>query len=312
MIKLVYWNIKKRANELYDEITSLSRGIDILIISELSISNKKLIVKKSSIQDVINTISNITGMKYKGNNTDSWLHVWARERDNLVIEQIDIFDKQWAPRDLVNKDSGNSEYLTDYLSKFERMIFYKIKYHKLEFLLVPIHFPSRMYASVERQKDIAIHFKEYIEKVEKTTELDSVVVGDFNMNPFEPGMIHPHGFHALPIRDIGENIKFIGGITYRTFYNPSWEKFGDFEIINNLSNFRPGGSYYHENSNDINYYWYVFDQVILRKSLVPNFCFEEFKYVSSLNNNNDLLNDNYSPNHAKYSDHLPLKFQIKN
>lgn len=312
MINVLYWNIKKRANELYDEIIFLSQGIDIFIISELSISNKRLIEKKSSIQDVIDTISNKTGMKYNGLNIDSWLHVWVRENHNLEIEQIGIFDKKLAHSDLVDKESGDSEYLTEYLNKFERMLFYKIKYHKLEFLLVPIHFPSRLYASVGRQKDIAVHFKKYIEKVERTTKMDSIVIGDFNMNPFESGMIHPEGFHALPTRNSEERIRFIGGINYRTFYNPSWEKFGDFEIIDNLSKLRPGGSYYHENSNDINYYWYVFDQVIIRKSLIPNFCFEEFKYISSLNKNNDLLNDNFSPNDKKYSDHLPLKFQIKN
>ena len=112
------------------------------------------------------------------------------------------------PSDLANKECGDSEYFVEYLNKHERMLFFKISYNKLNFLLVPIHFPSRLFATTGKQKDLSVHFKNYIEKMERKYKLKSIVVGDFNMNPFEAGMIHQEGFYALPTQHLENIIKF--------------------------------------------------------------------------------------------------------
>ena len=112
-----------------------------------------------------------------------------------------------------------------------------------------------------------MHFRRFIEGVENNHELRSIVFGDFNMNPFEPGMIHHEGFHALPSQQMDTEIEFYGS-PYKTFYNPTWEKYGDFEIDKHTVRQKPSGSYFTKNSSDINYYWYLFDQVILRKDLI--------------------------------------------
>lgn len=310
MIRVLYWNIKKKGNELLDTIKRLSNNIDILIIAELCISDEKLRRSGDSVEKIIDNVCLSTGFYFVGGKKDSWIYLWARNKKGLNIGLMDVYDKLRNPSDLANKECGDSEYFVEYLNKHERMLFFKISYNKLNFLLVPIHFPSRLFATTGKQKDLSVHFKNYIEKIERKYKLKSIVVGDFNMNPFEAGMIHQEGFYALPTQHLENIIKFYD-IPYETFYNPTWEKYGDYEIRDGKVVQKPSGSYFLENSNDINYYWYVLDQVILRKELIKNFCFESFKYITGDKSDNDFLNDNLSPNDKKYSDHLPITFHLK-
>ncbi len=307
MLRILYWNIKKKADTLLDEIADLSKNCDILILAELSETEKKLKLRGTDVDAIIFEISTNTSFDYCGNNKDSWLHVWIRK--GIDIELLEIYDRLRKPKDISNKECGDSEYFAEYLNRYERMLFYKVSFSNESFLLVPIHFPSRIYATERKQKDISVHFRKFIQRVEIKYGLKSIVVGDFNMNPFELGMIHHEGFHALPTQQLENEIEFYED-PYRTFYNPTWEKYGDFEIRDNKVIQRPSGSYFLKSSSDVNYYWYLFDQVILRKDLIKYFSFKDFKILTSINNENDLLNKNYSPNDKKYSDHLPIQFKL--
>ncbi len=311
-MKLLFWNIKKKGLQLTDELKTLSKDVDILIISELTGSKKSLEKLNKTIQDVIDSVSKETGLTHIQGKENSWIHVWIKEKKDLNIELVEKYNNLKSPSDLTDIHVENdSEYFAQYLNRFERMIFLKINYKKLDFLLVPIHFPSRIYATVRKQKDIAVHFRKFIEKIESKFSLPSLIVGDFNMNPFEDGMIHHEGFHALPYQEMEESINFYE-TPYKTFYNPSWSKFGDHEIKKGVVQRKPAGSYYYESSRDLKYYWYVLDQVIMRKELIDKFQFDEFKYVRSIYKNDDLLKGNLIPNEDKYSDHLPLAFKLKN
>ena len=308
MLRILFWNIRRKADELLAEIVRLSDNCDIIILAELTESEKKLKLIDTDLATIISSITVKTAFNYCNKNDDSWLHVWAREGVN--INPVEIYDKLKQPKDITDKECVDSEYFAYYLNKFERMQFYEVNFSTVSFLLVPIHFPSRMYATVGKQKDISVHFKNYIEQIENKYNLKSIVVGDFNMNPFEPGMVHHEGFHAIPSQQVDNEIKFYD-IPYKTFYNPTWEKYGDFEIEGNDVRQKPSGTYFLNSSSDLNYYWYLFDQVILRKDLIKYFSFEDFKILTSIHKENDLLNDNFSPNDKKYSDHLPIKFKLK-
>ncbi|MBI9056999.1 MAG: hypothetical protein JEZ01_04430 [Labilibaculum sp.] len=308
MLKILYWNIKKKSDKLLKELETLSNKHDIIILAEVSEPESKLKKNGTNLDSIINSISSKTGFQYADNNKNAWLHLWSRDKVN--IELVEIYDKIRKPKDIADKECGDSEYFAYYLNKFERMQFYKVNFSNVEFLLVPIHFPSRIYASVDKQKDISVHFRKFIERIEIKYNLKSIIVGDFNMNPFEKGMIHHESFHALPTQHLDSEIEFYED-PYRTFYNPTWEKYGDYNVINGVVKQKPSGSYFLKQSNDLNYYWYLFDQVILRKELIKYFSFEDFQILTSVNSENDLLNNDFSPNDKKYSDHLPISFTLK-
>ena len=47
------------------------------------------------------------------------------------------------------------------------------------------------------------------------------------------------------------------------FYNPMWSKFGD-------AGPAPPGTYFRNKGEDVNYFWHMFDQVLVRPALLDS------------------------------------------
>ena len=88
--------------------------------------------------------------------------------------------------------------------------------------------------------------------------------------------------------------------SYPFFYNPMWGCFGDYTS-------RAPGTYYYERAEHINYYWNIFDQVLIRPSLLDNFRREELRILSSVGEVS-LVTENEEPDGSWSSDHLPITF----
>lgn len=310
MPKILYWNVRQKGIDFLESIATLAKDNDILVLAELEKSKKDMVAEGLTLESLILAIEAETGMKFIHEKKQSWLYTWVRESPQMELELVSVYDSLRKIEDLTNKEFlPDSEHFAAYLSKYDRMRFFKLKYKTTELLLVAIHFPSRLYASIAKQKDISVHFKNFIETIEESTGLSSIVFGDFNMNPYEPGMIHQEGFHALPARNVTETKAYYGK-PYSAFYNPSWGKHGDFEIDNAVYRQKPAGSYFFAQSSDLNLYWYVFDQVILRIDLAPLFNFHSFKYLTGAKSENEFLNADMTPNATNFSDHLPITFEL--
>lgn len=162
-----------------------------------------------------------------------------------------------------------------------------------------VHFPSKQYANDRDLLVESIKFKNVIEDVEKECNSSvTVITGDFNMNPFEEGMMAAAGIHAFPTKfEANKKQRTIKGTKYSMFYNPMWSFFGDTGT--------PVGTYYYSASHQYNLYWNIFDQVLVRPSLI-----EKISNVNILTkiNETDLIDKKDKPN---ISDHLPLLFNIK-
>ncbi len=136
----------------------------------------------------------------------------------------------------------------------------------------------------------------------------TVLVGDFNMNPFDKGMIDPEGFGAMMSRSlvIRHSSKVAGGI--RRFYNPMWSRLGR-ELP------EPPGSYYGNNSGDpFNIFWHSLDQVLIRPALFDSFRDEDFRLLTSIpwgqNETLDLIRSRDTHWEVRVSDHLPILFTL--
>ena len=131
----------------------------------------------------------------------------------------------------------------------------------------------------------------------------SIVVGDFNLNPFEEPMIGALGAHAIPCKKVAKrNKRKISGKDYKMFYNPMWNLFGD--------NSSPPGTYYYSSSEQVSYFWNIFDQVIIRPDVVEFFDINSLKVVTEVDDIK-LLNKNGIPDKNNISDHLPIFFSIE-
>ena len=86
------------------------------------------------------------------------------------------------------------------------------------------------------------------------------------------------------------------------FYNPTWKFFS--------KNAPPYTTYYSgQGGKVINYYWYAFDQVVVRPRLIKAFDEEKLEVIVSTHNHT-LIKDG-KPDKTRYSDHLPLLCILK-
>ena len=123
------------------------------------------------------------------------------------------------------------------------------------------------------------------------------------MNPFEPGVVAAAGLHAVMSREVASRqSRTVQGRDYRFFYNPMWNHFGD-------ANSDTAGSYFYSASEQVSYFWNVFDQVLIRPDLAARFDPGSLKMLKSTGRQS-LVRDNGRPNSTQYSDHLPIVFDL--
>lgn len=165
------------------------------------------------------------------------------------------------------------------------------------------HLPSKLYKSANEQRDYAIDYMEEVVAYEEQVSSDKTFIcGDFNMSPYEDGMVCSKGFHSIMDASLTKEYpsRNVNNKSYSTFYNPMWGLVGD------LGRGDVSGSYYYKSSRTSEYFWYMFDQVILRPSLLDYFDNSKLRVITQGESYN-LLNEESKINPI-YSDHLPISF----
>ena len=131
----------------------------------------------------------------------------------------------------------------------------------------------------------------------------TLLVGDFNMNPFETGMIAANGLHAETTRRIAGKIgRVVDEKTHRYFYNPMWNLFGD-------ATRGPAGTYFYRGSEMVKLSWNMFDQVLIRPALLPFLVTEELEILTD-DWQQSFLTAQGTPTTRRGSDHLPILFKL--
>jgi hypothetical protein len=174
----------------------------------------------------------------------------------------------------------------------------------LDVLLIALHLPSKLYKNEYDQRHYACEIMSEIRFFEsKIGHLRTVVVGDFNMNPFEAGLTAFDAFHSVMDRKIAlKGQRSIRNNDSAFFYNPMWRLMG-----NSVDN--PPGTYYYKSSGVVELFWHTFDQVLIRPSLVERFAEEKLTIVRK-SGDDSLENKNGKPDKTRFSDHFPLFFEI--
>ena len=131
---------------------------------------------------------------------------------------------------------------------------------------------------------------------------NTIVVGDFNINPYDSSFIDARYFHGIPVyEESKKKSRIIAGKEYYMFYNPMWNLLGDSQ--------QPYGTYYHSGNDTINTFWNMYDQVIIRPALKDRFVNDSLKIIKETETR-FLLDHNGHPD-KNISDHLPIVFEIK-
>lgn len=268
-MNLLYWNINKK--NLVDEIKSLSQEFDVDII----------ILAESPISDA------------------SFLNNLNIDRQRKFLLPLDLSDR------LKIYTRFNREAvipISDSGGVAIRQIMPPIG---LNFILVAVHLQSKLHLAPVDHSLLSVRLSNAIADAESRIGHErTIVIGDFNMNPFEDGLVSADGLHAVMDRSTAMRRKrTVLGEKRNFFYNPMWSRLGD------LSK-GPPGTYHYSSSGQVCFFWNTFDQVLLRPSLLQYFSEENLKIITKFNGTS-LLNYSGIPDKIRFSDHLPIFVRLK-
>lgn len=128
---------------------------------------------------------------------------------------------------------------------------------------------------------------------------NSIIIGDFNADPFEPELIAKDSFYAVLFKDVIQKmpVRRRGDEEFKMMYNP---------VLHFLSEDTKcyGSFYWGQGFSDI--YWHCYDQALVSASIVD--CVKNLRYIRFVNH--EALIPQIKPN-DKISDHLPLLLTIE-
>ena len=169
----------------------------------------------------------------------------------------------------------------------------------LEMLVAGVHLTSKFGGTTEAdQTAIASEVIAELNEVEdREQHRNTIMIGDFNMQPYDPGMTNLIGIHGVMTQRLAKapDRKYRQKFR-RSFYNPMWGLFGDRTA-------GPPGSHYWQASVLSNTHWGMLDQVLLRPVLT-----EHLKNVMILDSDGEhsLVDGTGVPSNKHLSDHLPV------
>lgn len=172
-----------------------------------------------------------------------------------------------------------------------------------DFLLVGLHLSSLLHRSPASLNSACHEVAGRIQDVEaKVGHRRTVVVGDFNLGPFEDGMVSACAFHGVMTKAVAAGGQRIVDETPRPFlYNPMWSRFGD-------GTCGPPGTYFRRDSQAVTHFWHMLDQVLIRPDLLDSFDTDSLEILEEVDGV-PLLRGGV-PDRTAASDHLPVLFNL--
>lgn len=210
-------------------------------------------------------------------------------------------DASTRPRCFSRREFELKEFYADVSGKLALSEF---RWNQVRFQLATAHLASPLNMDQRALDSLAKELADGVRRNEDDRNNDrTILIGDLNLNPFDPGVVETTGFHAvMSKRQALDKSRTVQGRVYPFFYNPMWGGFGDRTP-------GPPGTFYYRDSAPLSYDWNTFDQVLLRPSVLE-FMDEE---VAVLDRGNDLslLNSKGRPDPQVGSDHLPLLVTLR-
>ena len=190
------------------------------------------------------------------------------------------------------------KYCIESLIETSRYQILKLETTSYKMIIGAIHNHSKLHASVHKQRVELTTLHQDITKQEMECKTkNAIIIGDLNINPFDEICVEADTLFAIPYKnELKERTAIRGGREYEKFYNPSW-KFLE-------SNELPYASYRYDTCDLVDFYWNMFDQVIIRPCLIDSFDNKNFKILTNTQHHELIFKE--KPNINNYSDHLPI------
>lgn len=201
----------------------------------------------------------------------------------------------------VNEKIGNNiEHYDDHSNYTIKRIPYN-SYNDFH-IVVFVHLPSKLYGNKEKNRHLLEQITCKVNEIDQNRKRKVIILGDFNINPYEDAMTYLTGCNAVSSKDIAMKIwrkdRNEKDKYYYYYYNPMWNFLGDRDNIN--------GTYYYDKTSDHSRYWNTFDQFVVSPALIKDI--DEIKIIKhvgaiSLENRQGIPD-------IKISDHYPIYFKL--
>ncbi len=174
-----------------------------------------------------------------------------------------------------------------------------------DILVAALHFPSKVNWDESDQLSESPRYADLIQQAERLAgHQRTILVGDFNMNPYEKGMVNANGFNAVMSQSrAAKRVRTVQNREYNFFYNPMWGLSGD-------TSPGPAGTYFLNPPGYSSYYWHILDQVLIRPDLLEAFD-PGMLQILDFDGEKSLLSKSGTPDKSWASDHLPLLFRFE-
>lgn len=275
-MNFIFWNLEKKP-ACYDVIIDIviEKNIDVIAIAEFPIGPDETKTFLSKLKTIDSNFE--------------WLQLVTKEKVMVFYNKNNaIVSNQY------NEGKVAIKKISSITSKVNAYVAY-------------CHLESKVNINDEEQAERVTKLKETLCSFEKDIDDKDgflLLCGDLNMNPFEKGLIKANGLNAVMDSSIAKKYsRKVQGQSYKFFYNPMWGFLGD------LGKGNVSGTYYFNPSNHIQYFWNVFDQVLLRPEAIPYFDKEALNILTSTMHYN-LLKKSGAIDDKQYSDHLPIIFKL--
>ena len=122
------------------------------------------------------------------------------------------------------------------------------------------------------------------------------------MQPYEAGICSGYGFNATMSANHAAKItREVDGEIVYFYYNPMWSLMGANKLYQ--------GTYYNtRDKDDHEIYWYSFYSDLIRPCYIEKFSWNYFEIVEKTKKYNFVPNTTIDK--ERFSDHLPIKFEI--
>ena len=159
----------------------------------------------------------------------------------------------------------------------KRFATYKIVNEKEFYLFFVVHLSSPMFME-ECARDVrAINVSRVLLKMEqdifKDSEFRSIIVGDFNLQPYSQGISSVYGFNAtMSTTKARKKTRKVESEQKYFYFNPTWKLMGDNQLVQ--------GTYYSScNQQEKSIFWYLLDEVLIRPYFIDKFNWEYFDII---------------------------------
>jgi len=222
---------------------------------------------------------NLSVMETVSNNLPSGVnHIYKESVNDLAV----IY-----PSEMIMTENSFTDSILDLKILDERTMSVDINFPKETISFINIHGYSKLH---DDYKDLNEKMLKYLNGVKKPSK--HVIIGDFNMNPFEENLFNEATFMSFREKKYVENSES----TKPVYYNPCWKYMCERR--------NPKGTIFYEDSM---LQWSMFDQVLISKQFVNNF--RSFEIPSKLGTKKISVSD--CKNEKNFSDHMPIKLTME-